>query len=74
MNAATFEIGTRFVPRGRKEKVEFTVIDILRTYNNAGELVRTRYVATRQLLGQTVTDHDVCATTIALGLIDAKAA
>lgn len=46
-----------------------TVTDILTTYNLAGEPVKQRYVATHQFLGQTVTDHDVCETTIARGLV-----
>jgi len=39
------------------------------TRNLAGEVVQVRYVATHQFLGQTVTNRDVCASTIARGLI-----
>ena len=58
----TIAIGTKFIKqRGKhtnKERVE-TVTDILKTYNLAGELVKTRYVAEHDFLGQTVTDSDV---------------
>ncbi len=62
-------LGTKFTTRG-KVKHECTVTDVLRTYNSAGELVRTRYVAIHEFMGQTVVDHDVCPTTIAMGKID----
>lgn len=63
-----FTIGTRFKTRGKNPKV-CIIADILKTYNNAGELVKIRYVATHDFLGQVVTDSDVCDTTIAMGLI-----
>jgi hypothetical protein len=62
-----FPIGTEFRTRGKAPKL-CTVIDILRTFNSSGELVRVRYVATHELIGQTVTDSDVLETTIAMGL------
>jgi hypothetical protein len=43
------------------------VTDILKTYNSKGELVKIRYVAEHQFMGQTVTDRDVVETTIAMG-------
>jgi hypothetical protein len=61
-------IGTKYVARGKRKDV-CTVIDIHKTYNNAGELVKTRYVSEHNFLGQKVTDHDVVATTIKIGLI-----
>ena len=68
----TIEIGTKFIKqRGKhtnKERVE-TVTDILKTYNSAGDLVKTRYVATHDFLGQKVTDSDVLGVTIQRGLI-----
>lgn len=70
---ATYEIGTKFIPIGRDGR-ECTVVDILKTFNNAGELVRIRYVATHQFCGQTITDSDVVAATIARGLVRSKAA
>jgi hypothetical protein len=62
-------IGTKFKTRGKHPKI-CTVTDILRTYNYAGDLVQTRYVATHEFCGQLVTDRDVCLTTIKIGLID----
>lgn len=62
-----FPIGTRYLTRG-KHPLLCTVVDVLRTYNSGGDLVRLRYVATHQFCGQTVTDSDVCDTTIARGL------
>lgn len=62
-----FPIGTQYLTRG-KHPLLCTVVDVLRTYNSRGDLVRLRYVATHQFCGQTVTDGDVCDTTIARGL------
>ena len=62
-----YEIGTQYIPQGRN-KTLCTVIDILKTYNGKGELVRTRYVATHEFCGQLVSDYDVVAPTIARGL------
>lgn len=64
-----FPIGTRFIPAGRKVKNVWRVVDIWRTYDSAGNLVRVRYVAAHDFLGQTVTDCDVIETTIARGLV-----
>lgn len=69
MDRAKFSPGTKFKTRGKYPRV-CTVMDTLHTYNGAGELVRVRYVATHEFLGQTVIDRDVCETTIALGLIE----
>ena len=60
-------IGTQYTTRGKRPDL-CTVTDILKTYNNGGELVKTSYVSTHQFLGQTVMNHDVCAVTIARGL------
>jgi len=62
-----FPIGTRFALRGKGSRLA-TVVDVWRTYNLAGELVKLRYVATHEFAGQTVTDSDVVDTTIARGL------
>lgn len=62
-----FPIGTQFKSRGKHPRL-YTVRDIYFTYNTAGELVRIRYVATFELMGQSVTDYDVVETTIAMGL------
>ena len=64
-----FKIGQEYAPRGKVKRL-CRVVDILRTYNAAGELVRLRYVATHSFMGQTVTDSDVCETTIARALAD----
>lgn len=66
-----FAIGTEFMTRG-KHPLRCRVVDVLKTYNSAGELVQTRYVATHEFCGQEVTQRDIVATTIAMGLIDAK--
>lgn len=62
-----YAIGTQYTPQG-KEKSLCTVIDILKTYNSKGELVRTRYVAIHEFCNQIVTNYDVVAPTIARGL------
>lgn len=63
----TYAIGTQFLSRGKHPRL-CTVTDILTTYNAAGQVVRVRYVATHDMLGQVVTDRDVCDTTIAMGV------
>jgi hypothetical protein len=63
-----YPIGTKFQTRGKHPR-KCTVTDILKTYNSKGEHVRTRYVAQHELVGQIVTDYDVAATTIAMGLL-----
>jgi len=39
----TFPIGTEFTTRGKPSQ-RHTVVDVYRTYNSAGDLVKTRYV------------------------------
>ena len=63
-----FPIGTQYRTRGKSPRL-CTVTDIWRTYNAAGELVRVRYVADYEFLGQTISDCDVVETTIAMGEI-----
>jgi hypothetical protein len=63
-----FAIGTTFQTGGKFPR-NCTVVDFLRTYNTKGECVKTRYVATHVVIGQIVTDYDVCETTIARGLV-----
>lgn len=65
-----FAVGTTFRSHGKHPR-ECTVVDVWRTYNSMGELVKLRYVATHQFMGQTLTDYDVCDTTIARNLIKA---
>jgi hypothetical protein len=66
----TIDIGTQFIRRRGKNKnvkVE-TVDDILSTYNNEGELVSVRYVASHLFCGQVVIDRNIVATTILRGI------
>lgn len=65
------EIGTVYTDTSKRKDV-CTVVDIHKTYNNAGELVKTRYVATHLFCGQLVYDYDVVATTIQRSLFNAK--
>ena len=48
-------IGTKAIERGHPFR-EYTVIDHLRTYNNAGELVEFYYVTEHEFMGQMLTD------------------
>lgn len=64
-------IGQKFSTRGKHPKL-CVVVDILRTYNSAGELVKLSYVTKHSFMGQIITDHDVPETTIAMGLAHAK--
>ena len=59
-----YPVGTKYTPK-RKHSQECTIVDIHKTYNLAGELVKLRYVATHEFCGQTVMDTDVISTTIA---------
>ena len=65
---AQFSIGTQYKTRHKHPKL-CTVVDIHYTYNFKGELVKVRYVAENELLGQKVVDSDVVAPTIARGLV-----
>lgn len=69
---ATYPIGTQF--RQGRHATLCTVTDIWTTRNAAGEVVKTRYVATHLFCGQVVTDRDVVAVTIAKGLVQPPAA
>lgn len=62
------KIGQEFKTSGKHPRV-CTVTDIHKTYNNAGELVKTSYVAVHELAGQIVTERDIPATTILRGII-----
>lgn len=63
-----YAIGQKYRTRGKVPRV-CTVVDIFKTYNSKGELVRVRYVATHDFMGQSVTDYDVPETAIAMGLV-----
>jgi hypothetical protein len=63
-----FPVGTKFVRIGKKTSAAETVVDFHVTRNLAGEIVKERYVTTREFCGQEITDNDVCETTIARGV------
>ena len=63
-----FPIGTEYMTRGKHPR-KCRVIDIWKTYNSAGELVHTRYVAEHEFCGQMLQERDVVRTTIAIGLV-----
>lgn len=69
MREPKFKIGQQYKTMGKHPKV-CTIIDIHKTYNTSGEMVKLRYVSQHEYLGQTLKDDDVVETTIARGLIN----
>lgn len=67
MKAYPINIGTKYQARNQRKDI-CTVIDILKTYNNAGELVSTKYLCEHQFMGQKV-KHKEVETTIKMALI-----
>jgi hypothetical protein len=67
MSTTDYAIGTQYLEHGKHPNV-CTVVDVWKTYNSAGELVRTRYVTEHLFCGQKVQNHDVVAVTIARGI------
>lgn len=65
---AKYTIGTQYRKRNKRRDI-CTVTDIHRTYNEARELVKLRYVSTHVFMGQLVTEQDVVETSISMGLI-----
>ncbi len=63
-----YSIGTEYMTRGKSPR-RCKVIDIHKTYNSKGELVKTYYVSTHEFMWQIVTDHQVPIASIAMGLI-----
>lgn len=63
-----FKIGQQYTTKHGKATRLHTIVDILRTYNDKGGLVKVCYVATHELMGQAIVDHEVCDTTIARAL------
>lgn len=66
-----YPVGTKFtqmVGAAPKVKRECVVVDYHTTRNLAGEIVRERYVVAHEFLGQTITESDICETTIARAL------
>lgn len=70
MKTLNYAKGTKFKTRHKQPRL-CTVVDVLKTYNSAGELVKMRYVATHDFMCQTITDSDVVEATITMGLIKA---
>ncbi len=68
---ARFGIGTTFQTRGKHPR-ECEVIDIYRTYNSKGDLVKLAYRERHYFFGQTM-ESEVNETTIAMGLIKEEA-
>lgn len=66
---AAFKVGQVFKTRGKFPRL-CTVVDVWKTYNADGGLVKLRYVAEHIFRGQIVTAHDVVETTIAMGQIN----
>ena len=66
MRIQKYGVGTNFIRKSgkRKNKQVETITDVYRTYNNANELIKIRYVATHEFIGNTITDYDVLETTI----------
>ena len=61
--------GTRFIRRGDKHRRICTVIDYHTTRNLSGDIVRERYVAGHEFMGQIIIERDICETTISRGEI-----
>ena len=68
IKSSDIKIGTKYKTSGKHPKIA-QVVDILKTYNNLGELVSTRYVTSHEFLGQEVKEYNVCAVTIQRGHI-----
>lgn len=67
-----FGIGTTYKPRGKGKQKVCIVVDIYKTYNNAGELVHFRYVSVHEFCGKLVYNYDVAEATISMGAIEVK--
>lgn len=63
-------IGTKYICRNKQKICE--VVDIHKTYNHAGDLVRTRYVVSHWFTGQFVINRDVVKVTIQKALVAAS--
>lgn len=58
-----FPIGLIFtLKRGKQTPHNHTIVDVLKTYNAKGELVKLEYVTEYPFMGQTVTYNCVDAT------------
>lgn len=68
MREPKFNIGQQYKTMGKQSKI-CTIVDIHKTYDSKGEMVKLRYVSEHEFCGQTLKDEDVVETTIARGLI-----
>lgn len=66
---AKFKIGEQFKTRGKCPRV-CTIVDIHKTVNYVGDVVKLRYVATHEFAGQVVTDYDVPETAVTMGKLE----
>lgn len=71
VNEPKYSIGTQFKNRGDKHRI-FTVTDVYRTYNSAGDLVKVSYQAKSNVTG--AIDYDVLEIRISMGLLAEVAA
>ncbi len=67
INREPYTIGTKFCSIFSAGKEIFTLVDIHRTINNAGGVVRTEYIGERDYIGQKLTGK-FNATAIARGI------
>lgn len=65
--AHRFPIGTQYLSRGKHPRL-CTVSKQLTVTDETGEVIKRYYWATHEYMGQTVTDHDVIDTTVAIGI------
>ena len=63
-----YKIGQKYIARGIRKDV-CTIVDIYKTHNSKGELIKIQYVSEHDFLGQKITNYDVPQATIARGLI-----
>lgn len=63
------KIGMKFIRVGTKRKDIETIVDIYKTYNSKGELVKTEYVTEHLFMGQTMR-NTVNVVTIQRGLME----
>ena len=63
-----YQIGTKFIPRGRNKSV-YTIVDCLTTQNIAGEIIKQVYLCEHDFMGQKIQTQE-CETTIARGLAE----
>lgn len=64
-----YPIGMKFKTRHKSPRL-CTIVDIHKTYNSKGELVRSVYVTEHEFMGQVVREQNVVQTTIDMGLME----